>query len=201
MATDKETIAVYDEKVNDYSAAFAASEADASLQRFAAELPDNAKVLDWGCGPGSHAAAMQAQGFEVTATDASTAMVNQARTHAGVNVLQAEFADLQDRDTYDGIWANFSLLHEPRGKMPENLGRIAQALKPGGVLHIGMKSGTGEARDHLGRFYTFYTPEELRGLLADAGFEVFNEVTGEGAGLAGTVDPWVEMLARLNPSA
>lgn len=201
MATDKETIAVYDEKVKDYSAAFAAAENDPSLQRFCAELPRAGKVLDWGCGPGTHAAAMQARGFNVTATDASTAMVNQARSHAGVTVMQAEFADLEDQDTYDGIWANFSLLHEPRSKMRENLGRIAQALKPGGILHIGMKSGTGEARDHLGRFYTFYTSEELRGLLAEAGFGVFNEVTGKDAGLAGTVDPWVEMLARLNSDA
>ena len=156
-------------------------------------------MLDWGCGPGTHAAVLKAKGFDVTATDASSAMVNVARSHEGVTVVQAEFADLQDEDTYDGIWANFSLLHEPRSNMPANLRRIAVALKPDGVLHIGMKSGTGEARDHLGRFYTFYTSEELRGLLAEAGFEVFNEVTGEGAGLAGTVDPWMELLARLKP--
>ena len=199
MATDEETIAVYDAKVKDYAEAFAAAEADASLQRFSDHLPANAKVLDWGCGPGTHAAVLKAKGFDVTATDASSAMVNVARSHEGVTVVQAEFADLQDENTYDGIWANFSLLHEPRSNMPANLRRIAVALKPDGVLHIGMKSGTGEARDHLGRFYTFYTSEELRGLLAEAGFEVFNEVTGEGAGLAGTVDPWMELLARLKP--
>ena len=197
MAKDEETIAVYDAKVKDYSKAFAAAESDASLERFTAQLPKGAKVLDWGCGPGTHAAAMHARGFDVTATDASTAMVNQARSHPGVTVHQATFSQLQDNDTYDGIWANFSLLHEPRSKMVENLGRIARALKAGGVLHIGLKTGTGEARDHLGRFYTFYTSEELRGLLTGAGFEVFNEVTGRDAGLAGTVDPWVEMLARL----
>ena len=151
MATDEETIAVYDAKVKDYAEAFAAAEADASLQRFSASalqrfsdhLPANAKVLDLGCGPGTHAAVLQAMGFDVTATDASSAMVDVARSHEGVTVLQAEFADLQDEDTYDGIWANFSLLHEPRSNMPANLRRIAVALKPGGVLHIGMKSAQG----------------------------------------------------------
>ena len=60
-----------------------------------------------------------------------------------------------------------------------------------------MKTGDGERRDHLGRNYTFYTADGLRALLQAAGFDVLEEVTGESAGLAGTVDPWIEILAQL----
>lgn len=196
MATDDKTIAVYDAKVAAYSDAFSAAEADPSLRRFAEQLPSGGKVLDLGCGPGTHAAALHGLGFEVTATDASAAMIKQANSHAGITVLQAEFSELLEQDHYDGIWANFSLLHEPRSNMAGHLARISTALKPAGIFHIGMKTGSDEGRDHLGRFYTYYEVAELRGLLEAAGFQVLNEVTGEGAGLAGTVDPWVEILSR-----
>ena len=201
MATDDKTIAVYDEKVDAYSAAFSAAEADPSLSRFIKHLSAGATVLDLGCGPGSHAAALHANGFEVTATDASSAMVKQTSSHAGIAVRQAEFSELEDQDVFDGIWANFSLLHEPRSNMADHLSRIFKALKPGGIFHIGMKTGSSEGRDHLGRFYTYYSSSELHRFLTDAGFQVIGEVAGEGAGLAGTVDPWVEILSRSSKQA
>ena len=197
MSEDKTTIAVYDAKAEDYAQAFGDAGKDPGLERFMARLPKGAAVLDLGCGPGVHAAALHASGFRVTATDASAAMVEKARAHEGVIVRQAGFADLDEQGTYDGVWANFSLLHAARADFPGHLSRIAAALKPGGVFHIGMKTGQGEHRDDLGRFYTYYSVSELRDHLKAAGFEVFGEVEGEGAGLAGTVDPWVEMLVRL----
>ena len=196
MATDDKTIAVYDEKVEAYSATFSAAEADSSLQRFIKRLPAGGAVLDLGCGPGSHAAALADHGFVVTATDASSAMVAQARTHSGVTVRQANFSELTETDAYDGIWANFSLLHEPRSNMSGHLARISAALKPSGILHLGMKVGDGEGRDDLGRFYTYYQRDELHEFLNGAGFNVLEEVTGKAPGLAGTVDPWIEILSQ-----
>lgn len=196
MSKDEATIAVYDDRADDYANAFADAGDDPALERFMGRLPRGAAVLDLGCGPGTHAAAMQARGFQVTATDASAAMVVKARAHQGVIVRQAGFGDLGDHNVYDGVWANFSLLHAARADLPGHLSRIAAALKPGGIFHIGMKTGEGEHRDQLGRFYTYYSITELRDHLEAAGFEVIEEVEGEGAGLAGTVDPWVEMLAR-----
>lgn len=196
MARDDETVAVYDAKAAEYSEVFARTEIAPELERFMAGLRKGAAVLDLGCGPGTHAAQMYANGFKVTAIDASTAMIELAKAHQGVEVRQAEFSDLNEQGVYDGVWAHFSLLHAPRSEFPAHLLRIAKALKPGGLLHMGMKTGSGEKRDRLGRLYTFYTAEELRGLLNSAHFSVLEEVTGASAGLAGSVDPWVELLAR-----
>ncbi|MCV6591402.1 MAG: SAM-dependent methyltransferase, partial [Silicimonas sp.] len=99
---------------------------------------------------------------------------------------------------YDGIHANFSLLHAPKIEMPGHLGRISRALRPRGVFHIGMKTGTGEARDALGRFYAYYQEDELTALLAAAGLNVIAKDRGREKGLAGTVDPWMILLARKN---
>jgi len=163
MTTDETTIAVYDAKADDYAKAFSETENEPGLLRFMSRLPKGAAVLDLGCGPGVHSAAMHSCGFRVTATDASAAMVERARTHEGVMVHQSSFSDLREQGVYDGVWANFSLLHEPRSEFPGHLSRIAAALKPEGILHLAMKTGSGESRDQLGRYYTFYSADELRG--------------------------------------
>lgn len=133
----------------------------------------------------------------VTATDASAGMVELAQNRTGIDVRQAEFGDLNESNIYDGIWANFSLLHAPRPAFPIHLEQIKTALKPKEIFHIGMKTGEGERRDQLGRNYTYYSVEKLRARLKVAGFYTLQETTGKSAGLAGTTDPWIEILAQL----
>ena len=74
--------------------------------------------------------------------------------------------------------------------------RIAAALKPGGRFHIGVKTGTGSARDSLGRFYTYYTEDELTGLLQDAGLTVFDRAEGTDPGLSGVPEHWICLAAH-----
>lgn len=195
MTCDEQTIAVYEEKAVAYSKLFKAAKTDPVLLRFIARLPAGGAVLDLGCGSGDYANALHETGFKVTATDASPAMVSLAGQYAGINVRQSGFDDLTEIGIYDGVWANFSLLHASRREFPNHLQRIFQALKPEGAFHIAMKLGTGQARDALGRFYSYYSAEELKTFLFQAGFMTVDEINGEGAGLAGTVDPWVALTA------
>ena len=106
------------------------------------------------------------------------------------------FDDLDAVDTFDGIWASFSLLHAPKSDFARHLAAIGTALRRAGHLHLGMKLGTGERRDTLGRFYAYYTEAELAEALRAAGFTILDSVTAEGQGLAGTVDPFVLMTAH-----
>ena len=64
--------------------------------------------------------------------------------------------EIDGEDLYDGIWANFSLLHAPRAAFPLHLMALKRAIKPGGLLHLGMKLGEGEGRDGLGRDHFVY---------------------------------------------
>lgn len=196
MTRDARTIAVYDSRAGDYARLVGSAENDPDLERFLGKLAGGGRILDLGCGPGLHAAAMKARGFEVVAMDASPAMTELARRHAGIEVRDAGFADLTEVAAFDGIWANFSLLHAPRAEMPDHLARIRRALRPGGILHLGMKTGSGEGRDRLGRFYTYYSLTELQAMTEAAGFAVEEKVTGEGAGLSGEIAPWAVVLAR-----
>ena len=97
--------------------------------------------------------------------------------------------------TYDGIYANFSLLHVPRADGIRHIHICHKALHTGGVLHLGMKTGFGARRDPLGRFYTYYTVEELRTILSDAGFTLRSIIEGSESGLAGPVEPFVLIRA------
>lgn len=182
---DSETISVYSAQVDDYARATVDEKNDPQLITFIGALPANSRVLDLGCGPGYAAAQMAQAGHSVDATDATPEMVEMAAQHAGVTAWIATFDEIEGDDLYDGIWANFSLLHAARSDMPRHLAAIRQALKPGELFHIGMKTGTGEKRDALGRVYTYYTEDELSGLLREAGMTPFSSVPDEGIGLDG----------------
>lgn len=197
--TDRETLAVYARAARKYADGFAKPDDafhEEDLAAFAALLPPGGHVHDLGCGPGMWAARLQALGFKVSASDAAPEMAAIARSDYGLDVKVAPFEALTPKARYDGIWANFSLLHARRAALPAHLARIHRALKPGGIFHIGMKLGTGENRDRLGRFYTYYGQEELSGLLEAAGFSIIRTRTGSAKGLAGTDDTFVIMAAH-----
>ena len=192
--TDRETIALYDARAADYADLVA--EPSPRLAAFIAALPPGGRALDLGCGPGAAAATMAAAGLEVDALDASAGMVALARERYGVAARQGTFADVDTGRAHDGVWANFSLLHAPRAEMPDHLARLHAALAPGGLLHIGLKTGTGERRDGIGRLYTYYTDEEITGLLEAAGFAVIDRETGRETGFDGVEADWIILWAR-----
>ena len=195
--SDAETVGVYNARAGDYAKMTDRSgRIDPDLLIFMERLPEGGHVLDLGCGPGTASAVMATRGFVVTATDASAEMVALAARHAGVEARLATFEEIEGRDLYDGVWANFSLLHAPRDQMPGYLARLVTALKPGGKFHIGMKLGTGAQRDGIGRFYTYYSDEELSQLLKAAGLTIEDRSFGQDKGLDGTMAEWICVRAR-----
>lgn len=199
MSHDEETIRVYSAEAERYAEVVAQSVSDPALTAFLEHLPPQSTILDLGCGPGLAAGQMARAGHDVTATDATPEMVQMAAKQPGVTAQLATFDDITGKHLYDGIWANFCLLHAPRTALPRHLAALAKALKPGGLFHIGMKTGTGEQRDKIGRRYTYVTEDELTELLQAVGLTIIRSRTGADPGLDGTVAPWVTLLARANP--
>jgi len=196
MTADPRTLAAYNARAADYAARFDSSpKRGAQLRRFMEALPPSARVLDLGCGPGGASVHMANAGFDVDPVDASPEMVALAKGH-GLPARLGTFDDLDAREDYDGIWANFSLLHAPRAALPRHLAAIAAALRPSGLFHIGLKTGEGERRDALDRLYTYVKEAELAGLLTAAGLAILETDTGCEAGLAGTEDAWIVHMCR-----
>jgi len=194
--TDSQTITVYDQLTQDYVRLTRQDSPDPLLAGFVEHLRPGGNILDLGCGPGDAAAHLKALGFQVDAVDASPEMVRLARETHGLEARQALFEDISGNEIYDGVWANFSLLHARREDFATHLANVAAALKTGGILHLGMKIGNGERRDRLGRYYAYYSQAELAGHLDAAGFGVLKTTLGEDRGLAGNLEPWVVMLSR-----
>ncbi|MEM9436947.1 MAG: class I SAM-dependent methyltransferase [Pseudomonadota bacterium] len=194
--SDKKTLAAYATRVEEYRSLVEAEPAD-SLVAFADALPKGARVLDFGCGPGHAARYLAERGFESHAWDASPEMIATAEA-PGVAARVAVFDDLTEVAAYDGIYASFSLLHAPRADFPRYMAAIATALKAAGVLHLGMKTGTGEKRDSLGRFYAYFTREELLAEMDTNGLSAVWEQPGEQAGLDGTMAPYILIRAVKN---
>lgn len=194
---DKETIKYYDSSAKSYLDKVCNSYPDSDLQSFINSIVLGGKVLDLGCGPGNSSAMMQSAGLNVYASDASQKMVDIAKSKFNVNAIKAEFRDLSEVNLYDGVWANFSLLHAPRSEMLSNLKKIHNSMKKKGYLHVGLKIGTGNKRDALGRKYTYYQPKELKSLLISAGFTI-NRLRLDMVGtisMTGKIEPFMIVTA------
>lgn len=196
MSVDPGTARVYAARAGEYAEMTVKITQDPILAAFIDGIPAGGHVLDLGCGPGGAAAAMARAGLRVDATDAVAEMVGLAAAHPGVRAWQATFDDITGEAAYDGIWANFSLLHASRDALPRHLAALRRALRRGGLFHIGMKTGRGEARDSLGRHYTYVTQEELWALLAAANLAPFSVATGTDTGLDGIEASWVTIAAH-----
>ena len=104
-------------------------------------LPEQASILDLGCGSGRDILAFKKKGYQVEAIDYSAELVKKARELTNIEVRQQSFYDLAENNKYDGIWACASLLHCERDRLTEVLGLIFKALKPNGVCYMSFKYG------------------------------------------------------------
>ncbi|WP_298858353.1 class I SAM-dependent methyltransferase [uncultured Sulfitobacter sp.] len=194
--SDPETLKVYAAQSQKYATLTDADlSADPLLTAFIAALPRGGTALDLGCGPGTAACVMANAGLQVHATDAVSEMIALAAQHPLVHAEVKTFDQISGTNLYDGIWANFSLLHADRTALPTILLALHTALKPNGTFHIAMKLGTDTARDSIGRQYTYVIEDELRDLLTTAGFTITKKHTGSGKGLDGTYADWIALAA------
>ncbi len=159
-------------------------------------LPKGGRVLDLGCGPGRASYQLRQAGFKPDAVDASPEMVRLANENFELDARLATFDEMDAGQKYEGVWANFSLLHAPQASFPGHLKQVHCVLNAEGIFHIGMKRGNGERRDRLGRFYSFYETDVLSDHMRRAGFDVLKVTEGEEKGLAGSLDPFVLLLAK-----
>ena len=196
MTCDIKTLQVYETQSSKYLENVTKEHPSKTLKYFAANLPRQSNVLDYGCGPGLSAEYLANLGHSVTAFDASQNMLELVPKHERIKSYQATFDTFSENEIFDGIWASFSLLHAKRRDFPHLLTSIKRALKPYGLFSIGLKLGAGEKRDKLGRRYTFVSQNELDQLLKSSGFNVFDHIIGQDIGLDGVMSKWIFAYAK-----
>ena len=154
---------------------------------FAKSLPGK-RVLDLGCGPGHYVRHFSQLGCSVTGLDYSDAMIQVAK---GLDA-EADFkvGDIRDvgeifpENSFDGVWANASLLHIPLADIGEVLDGVARVLSNGGKFLIRTKKGSTGMREveedlygaTVKREYTYWEEEGLKAELEKHGFVVIGSV-------------------------
>ncbi len=165
---DEETLQFYRGNAEAYAGREITSR-QARLTAFLALLPPGASILELGCGAGGDTAEMLTRGFDVRATDGSPEMAAVASKRLGRTVETLLFHDLDEVEAYDGVWANACLLHVPRNELAGILRLIWRALKPTCAFFASYKTGDGDGRDTLNRYYNYPSPDWLRATYAEAG--------------------------------
>ena len=164
---DEATLEFYRRNADSYAAW--AKAPSARLVGFLELLPAGASILELGCGAGNHAAEMLARGFALHATDGSPEMAEIASRRLNHPVATMRFDELEEREAFDGVWANACLLHVPKEELAGILARIHRALKAGGLFYASYKAGDGDGRDSIGRYYNYVSEDWLRAAYAEAG--------------------------------
>ena len=133
-------------------------------QPFLNLLPDFGRILDLGCGSGRDALAFKNMGYQIEAMDYSAELVKQASDLTGIEVRLQSFYDLDEINTYDGIWACASLLHCERHRLVDVLQKMIQSLKSNGVIYMSFKYGD-QDREKDGREFTDLNEQQAGELL------------------------------------
>jgi SAM-dependent methyltransferase len=155
------------------------------LAAFAESVRGLGPVLDVGCGPGTVTAHLTELGLDASGVDLSPRMVEHARRQypdLRFSVASATELDLAPA-SLGGVLGWWSLFNLPREALPGVLRTFAEALVPGGQALVGTHVGDGDIQRTEGygglpvSWTThLYRPEELAGMLVDAGLEVVAEL-------------------------
>ncbi|MDL2358562.1 MAG: class I SAM-dependent methyltransferase [Pseudomonadota bacterium] len=122
-------------------------------------------ILDLGCGPGRDLKTFNALGHRAVGIDGSAQFVEMARAYSGCEVWRQDFVHLDlPAQLFDGIFANAVLFHVPSIALPNVLGDLHAALKPGGVLFTSNPRGHNEEGwngPRYGSYYDFATWQQF----------------------------------------
>lgn len=160
--------------------------------RFAERLRVGAIVGDVGCGPGRDVRWFADRGMRAVGVDSSLEMLR-LPTQRGSLRLQADLRRLPfAAGSLDGLWCASTLLHVPRDEASGVLAGFRRVLRRGGLLAITTPVGDAEGWElvpydaksqpydgDVRRWFTYFRPSELTGLLCSAGFEIQHEETVE----------------------
>lgn len=142
--------------------------------RFLAALraEQKTRLLEIGAGPGHHGRFFQDNGLHVVCTDLSSEMVDRCRAKG----LEAHVMDFEHLDfspaSFDAIFALNCLLHVPSAELPATLSALRDLLVPGGLLYYGVYGGQSfegiwpDDTYDPPRYFTFYSDEALRAIVA-----------------------------------
>ncbi len=173
---------------------------DHMRQRFLGLLDPNSLILDLGCGSGRDSRFFLDLDHQVIAVDAVSEIAACASKFLGKPVRVQKAEELDETDTYDGIWACASLLHIPRSRIKETFNCIIRALKPQGIWYMSFKAGKTECLDNKMRFFNNYSLPIMQQLLEQFPQLKIIEISETPSLLRGEKQQWLNILVMKEKS-
>lgn len=135
-----------------------------ALWEFLSRMKEGGTILDYGSGSGRDSAYFLDKGFSVDSLDGSAEMKAQAERLFGIKVKLSSFLSLEEKEKYDGIWAQASILHLEEHDLKTALTLIERALKRDGVFYSSFRKGEEDGYEK-GRWYTNMTERRFLSFL------------------------------------
>jgi len=165
----------------EWSARVADDPRHAWLESLLALLPDDARVVELGCGNGTRETRELAARARLTGVDLSEEQLRRARERVpSATFVRGDLTTIEfDEASLDAVAAFYVFNHVPRELLPGVFLRIHRWLKPGG--HFLASLGASDLDDWHGEwlgvpmFFSGHDPEMNRRLLRDAGFALVRD--------------------------
>lgn len=181
MDQSKFAVSTYDKVANKYTEQYFNDLSDSPIiDKFLSLLPQRAKILDVGCGPGEFTGYIMKKEFDVEGIDLSGEMLKIAK--AKVPDGKFKLMDMRKLDypdsTFDGLLVAYSLIHIPSNEIPATLSGLSRVLKPGGkILILAQKGEPDKIVDEPLKpgekiFINFFSKERLAKFLTNSGFDI-----------------------------
>ena len=157
--------------------------------RFASLLSPCSHILDLGCGPGRDIRIFSEHGHKPIGLELNPSFIEMARPHG--EVVLGDIRNIRSLFTptsFDGVWAQASLVHLQRTEIELVLHDIRVLLKPNGHLYACVPAigETGWQEESDGRrWYTTWPLDSFKEAVRTAGFRVDDATHG----------PYVEIWA------
>jgi SAM-dependent methyltransferase len=112
---------------------------------FMNKLKQHSRILDGGCGVGTHSLYFKDKGYNTVSVDLNPRMVEICRGR-GLDALVMDLENLHFADnSFDGVWCHTSLIHfDSKEKISLVLEKINRILKPDSSLFVALREGNGE---------------------------------------------------------
>jgi len=158
-------------------------------------LSAGALVLDIGCGSGRDLLWLKKRGFRVKGFERSAALAVMARRHADCEVLEGDFTTYEFSSMHaDAVILVGALVHVQHTDFACIFGKIAAALKDGGLVLITLKEGADRAVGADGRVFYLHRDSDLRRTFAALGFDVLD--FSRDVSRLGTGEIWLGYLLK-----
>lgn len=168
------TIDYYNANAEKYYKATVGVDFEQLRKKFASYLPENARIIDLGCGSGRDVKAFCNMGYQAIGLDASKELAEIAKDRLGIEVLVADMATWETDEPVDGIWCCASLLHLNDDDANKFFDNLQHNLKHGGVMFLSVKEGITTGSDEKGRYMQNYTEKDLCEKIEQAGLNIID---------------------------